>query len=311
MKIVFMGTPEFAVPSLKAIAEAGYEIAAVVTNQDEPQGRGLKISPSAVKRAALGLGLPVIQAASLKDPEFVARLKTIAPDLMVVVAFKILPRDIFTIPKLGTFNLHASLLPRYRGAAPINWAIIRGERETGVTTFFLDDKVDTGKIILQKKTEISIDDTAGELAKRLSLAGAEAVVETIRLVENGNVKIIEQDNSLATTAPKISKENCQIDWSKPAKEVHNFIRGFSPEPGAYTFLDDKFLKIFRTRLTGEKANPSAGEIKIEAGRFYASCSDELVEILELQLEGKKKLDAREFVRGARIESGEKFQHGKA
>ncbi len=311
MKIVFMGTPEFAVPSLKAIAEAGYEIAAVVTNQDEPQGRGLKISPSAVKTTALELGLPIIQAASLKDPEFVARLKTIAPDLMVVVAFRILPRDVFTIPKLGTFNLHASLLPRYRGAAPINWAIIRGERETGVTTFFLDDKVDTGKIILQKKTEISIDDTAGELAKRLSLTGAEAVVETIRLVEDGNVKIIEQDNSLATTAPKISKENCLIDWSKPAKEVHNFVRGFSPEPGAYTFLDDKFLKIFRTRLTGEKANPSAGEIKIEAGRFYASCSDELVEILELQLEGKKKLDAREFVRGARIESGEKFQHGKA
>ena len=311
MKIVFMGTPEFAVPSLKAIAEAGYEIAAVVTNQDEPQGRGLKISPSAVKTAALELGLPIIQAASLKDPEFVARLKTIAPDLMVVVAFRILPRDVFTIPKLGTFNLHASLLPRYRGAAPINWAIIRGERETGVTTFFLDDKVDTGKIILQKKTSISIDDTASELAKRLSLTGAEAVVETIRLVENGNVKILEQDNSLATTAPKISKENCLIDWSKPAKEVHNFVRGFSPEPGAYTFLDDKFLKIFRTRLTGEKANPSAGEIKIGAGRFYTSCSDELVEVLELQLEGKKKLDAREFVRGARIESGEKFQNGKA
>lgn len=302
-----MGTPEFAVPSLKAIVKAGYDVAAVVTNQDEPQGRGLKVFPPAVKTAALELGLQVIQIASLKDPEFVSRLGAIAPDLMVVVAFRILPREIFTIPKLGTFNLHASLLPKYRGAAPINWAIMNGEPETGVTTFFLDEKVDTGKMILQRKMEIGENETAGELSQRLSKVGAEAVVDTIKLIQQGNVRIIEQDNSLATKAPKISKEDCLIDWSMPAVKVHNLIRGFSPEPGAYSFLGGKMLKIFKTRLTREKTNLPGGTIEAESGKFFVACSDEVAEVLELQLEGKKRLVASDFLRGARIESGDRLK----
>lgn len=301
-----MGTPDFAVPSLKAIVGAGFEVPVVVTNPDEPQGRGLKVLPPAVKTAAAGLGLRVIQVASLKDPEFAGTLKAIDPDLMVVVAFRILPKEIFTIPKIGTFNLHASLLPRYRGAAPINWAIVNGERETGVTTFFLDEKMDTGRIILQKKTVIGENETAGELARRLSAIGADAVVETIRAIEKGNVTLVNQENSLATKAPEISKEDCLIDWAKPAKDVHNFIRGFSPEPAAFTFLSGKLLKIFRTAMTGTKTSCQPGEISVEKGRMFVACADEILEILELQSEGKKKLDARDFVRGARIESNSRL-----
>lgn len=303
MKIIFMGNPEFAVPSLRAIAGAGYEVAAVVTNPDEPKGRGLKVFPPPVKTAALELGLPVIQVESLKDDVFVHKLHEIAPDLMVVVAFRILPKEVFTVPRLGTFNLHSSLLPKYRGAAPINWAIVRGERETGVTTFFLDEKMDTGKMILQKRTEIGENETAGELTARLSAVGADSVLETIRLIEAGNVSVINQDNSLATKAPKISKEDCLIDWTGQAKDVHNFIRGFSPEPGAYTFLNGKMLKVFRTKLAHATIDLPPGTLVAESGRLRAACSEELVEILELQLEGKKRLRAADFLRGARIENG--------
>ncbi len=310
MKTVFMGTPEFAVPSLRAIVQAGYEVAAVVTNPDEPQGRGLKVFPPPVKTAALELGLAVIQVESLKDPEFLQKLREIAPDLMVVVAFRILPKEVFTIPRLGTFNLHSSFLPKYRGAAPINWAVVNGETETGITTFFLDEKMDTGKVILQKQTDIGENETAGELTARLSVIGATAVVETIKLIESGSVKLIDQDNSLATKAPKISKDDCAIEWNRPAKEVHNFIRGFSPEPGAFTFLNGKMLKVFRTRLVHEKANLPAGSVKVETGRLFAACSDELVEILELLLEGKKRLAAAEFLRGARVAAGKNLTTNK-
>ncbi|MCL4539049.1 MAG: methionyl-tRNA formyltransferase [Bacteroidetes bacterium] len=311
MKIVFMGTPEFAVPSLRAIVQAGYEVAAVVTNPDEPQGRGLKVFPPAVKTAALELGLAVIQVESLKDPEFLRKLRGIAPDLMVVVAFRILPKEVFTVPRLGTFNLHSSLLPKYRGAAPINWAVVNGETETGITAFFLDEKMDTGKVILQKKTDIGENETAGELTARLSVIGAAAVVETIKLIESGNVKLIDQENSLATRAPKISKDDCAIEWNRPAKEVHDFIRGFSPEPGAFTFLNGKMLKVFRTRLAHERANLPAGSVKVETGRLFAACSDGLVEILELQLEGKKRLAAAEFLRGARVAAGTNLTMSRA
>ncbi|MCL5020955.1 MAG: methionyl-tRNA formyltransferase [Bacteroidetes bacterium] len=302
MKIVFMGTPEFAVPSLRALVNSGYEIAAVVTNPDEPQGRGLKVLAPAIKDAANELGLPVVQVAALKEPGFADTLNDISPDLIVVVAFRILPKEIFTIPKLGTFNLHASLLPRYRGAAPINWAIVDGESETGVTTFFLDEKVDTGRIILQKKTTIGTDETAGELAGRLSAIGSDAVVETVKIIEGGRVQVIEQDGALASRAPKISKEDCLIEWSKPAGEVHNFIRGFSPEPAAFSYMKGKLLKLFKTKRTGVSATDQPGEISVVNGRLFVACADEKLEVLELQLEGKKKLDAREFVRGARIES---------
>lgn len=306
MRIVFMGTPDFAVPSLKAVVDAGFEVEAVVTNPDEPRGRGLKVFPPAVKTTAVALGLRVIQTPSVKDPAFVSTLEDIAPDLIVVVAFRILPKEVFTIPVLGTFNLHASLLPRYRGAAPINWAIISGEPETGVTTFFLDEIVDTGKIILQKRTEIGENETAGELASRLSLLGAEAVVDTIRLIGSGDIPLIDQNASLATKAPKISKEDCLIDWNRPAADVHNFIRGFSPEPGAFTFLNGRLLKIFRTGKTGEKTAAQPGSLSVDGARLVVSCADEMLEIVEVQLEGKKRLDARDFVRGARIGSGEKL-----
>lgn len=303
MKIVFMGNPEFAVPSLRAIIKGGYEVVAVVTNSDEPQGRGLKVFPPPVKTAALELGLPVIQVASLKDEGFVLRLREIGPDLMVVVAFRILPKEIFSIPRLGTFNLHSSLLPKYRGAAPINWAIVKGEEETGVTTFFLDEKMDTGKMILQKRTQIGENETAGELTARLSAIGADAVVETIELIEHGTVSVIDQNNSSATKAPKISKEDCLIDWNRSAKEVHNFIRGFSPDPGAYAFLSGKMLKLLKTRLTHEGTNLPAGKLVVMPGRFLVACSGELLEIIELQMEGKKRLGAADFLRGARIEEG--------
>ncbi len=307
MKIVFMGTPEFAVPSLKAIVEAGVEVAAVVTNRDEPQGRGLKVLPPPVKVAAAELGLHIIQTGTVKDAAFADTVRNIAPDLIVVVAFRILPKEIFTIPKLGTFNLHASLLPRYRGAAPINWAIVNGEKETGVTTFFLDEKVDTGRIILRKKTGIGDDETAGELSGRLSILGAEAVVETLNLIGNGKVVLAEQDASLATRAPKISKEDCLIDWSRPATHVHNFIRGFSPEPGAFGFLKGKTIKIFRSSPTDIRAVGQPGQVAVDGGKLYVSCADKLLEVVELQLEGKKKLLSQDFVRGARIESGAKLE----
>ncbi len=303
MKIVFMGTPDFAVPSLRAVVQAGYEVSAVVTNQDEPQGRGLRVLPPEIKIAALELGLPVIQVSSLKEQGFITKLIDLSPDVMVVVAFRILPREVYTIPKFGTFNLHASLLPKYRGAAPINWAIMNGEKETGVTTFYLDDKIDTGRIILQKKTQIGENETAGELSTRLSLLGAEAVVETLMRIQSGTVRVMEQDSSLSTKAPKITKEDCLIDWSKTASIVHNLIRGFSPEPGAYTFLGSKMMKIFKARLAQESSNLQFGTIRVDAGRFLVACSDEFLEILELQLEGKKRLASADFLRGARIESG--------
>ena len=310
MKIVFMGTPDFAVPSLRAVVEAKHDVLAVVTNQDEPQGRGLKVLPSAVKTAALELSLPIIEIFSPKNPEFIARLKELSPDVMVVVAFRILPPNVFSIPRVGTFNLHASLLPKYRGAAPINWAIINGEKETGVTTFFIDDKVDTGKVILQKKTQIGEDETAGELAKRLSQLGAEAVIETLAQIQNASVNVMEQDNSLSTKAPKILKEDCLIDWSKPAGVVHNFIRGFSPDPGGYTFLGNKMLKIFRTRaLHGSGVFP-AGIVKVDGGRFFVACGDNFLEILELQLEGKKKLASADFLRGAKVEPGTQLKKSR-
>ncbi len=310
MKIVFMGTPEFAVPSLRALVRSGCEIAAVVTNPDEPKGRGLKVCPPAIKSAAEELGLPVIQVASLKEPGFADSLRILSPDLMVVVAFRILPKEIFTIPRLGTFNLHASLLPLYRGAAPINWAIINGERETGITTFFLDEKVDTGRIILQKKTDIGENETAGELAGRLSAIGSDAVLETLKMIERGTVKVMEQDGTLATKAPKITKEDCLIDWSKPAQTVHNFIRGFSPEPAAFSFMNGRLLKVFRAKRTGEPNPDQPGSVTVANGRLFAGCGDERLEILELQLEGKKKLDAREFIRGARIESDTKLSRSR-
>jgi len=301
-----MGTPEFAVPSLRQVAASGTDIAAVVTNPDEPRGRGLKLSSPPVKIAADELGIQVIQVGSLRDPEFIARLQGLEPDLMVVVAFRILPREVFTIPPKGTFNLHASLLPKYRGAAPINWAIVRGETETGVTTFFLDDKVDTGRIILQKKIPIGENETAGELSSRLSKLGAEAVMETIGLIDRDEVNLVEQDGSTATGAPKFTKDDCLIDWNRAAFEVHNFVRGFSPEPGAFTYLDSRQAKILASRLSAVPSSGRIGELKVSDGRLFVSCSDGMLELLEIQMEGKKRHSVPDFLRGARDIDGKVF-----
>ena len=301
-----MGTPEFAVASLKAVANSGHEVVSVVTNIDEPQGRGLKVVAPPIKTMALSLGLPVIQVSSLRDPDFLDSLRRLVPDLIVVVAFRILPDEVFTIPKFGTFNLHASLLPLYRGAAPINWAIIKGEKETGVTTFILDEKVDTGKVIMQKRLLIGGDETAGELSGRLSVVGAEAVIETIELIRSGRVVLMDQDNARATKAPKIKREDCVIVWSKSASENHNMIRGFSPEPGAFTFLNGRILKIFGSRLTDGHEGLRDGEIVAEGGQLFVGCGDRGLEITELQMEGKRRLSAGEFVRGARLPRGTKL-----
>jgi methionyl-tRNA formyltransferase len=308
MNIVFMGTPEFAVPSLEILISSHHKISAVVTVPDKPRGRGLKISESPVKKFAVKNNLSLILPENLRDEYFSAQIKSLEPDLIIVVAFRILPKEIFTIPKYGSFNLHASLLPKYRGAAPINWAIISGEKETGVTTFFLDEKVDTGKIIMQESCEITKDDDAGTLYDKLSKLGAKAVMSTVSLIEmtNGNVQVINQDNLLASKAPKISKEFCRIKWNKTAEENFNFIRGLSPYPGAYTFRNRKLIKVFKTDLNieGSVSQGKPGEVKINQGKLFLTCSDGYLEVLELQEEGKKRLAAQEFLKGHKINQGE-------
>ncbi len=307
-----MGTPEFAIPSLEVLLRNGYEICAVVTAPDEPKGRGYKLSPPPVKVFALQNNLKVLQPESLKDLSFVNELKSLSPDLIVVVAFRILPKEVFSIPPLGTVNVHASLLPKYRGAAPINWAIINGEKETGVTTFFIDERVDAGNIILQKKVEIGQDETAGDLHDKLAKLGAEALLETVKLIQAGKVQTIKQDESLATPAPKIRKEMCQIDWNKmKAEQVHNFVRGLSPNPGAFTFLNGKILKIYRTKLsetTSQIVGLKPGQVVVDGDSIYAVCSDlKQVQIIEVQIEGRKKLKSDEFLRGYRLKTGDSFE----
>jgi methionyl-tRNA formyltransferase len=316
MKIVFMGTPEFAIPSLDILLRNSFNISAVVTAPDKPRGRGYVVSPSPVKTFAIEKGLRVLQPEKLKDEKFLNQLREIAPDLIIVVAFRILPREVFSMPPLGTVNLHASLLPKYRGAAPINWAIINGEKETGVTTFFINERVDTGDIILQRKVPIGCDETAGELHDKLADIGAELLLETVRLIQSGKVKTFPQSDSLASSAPKITKDMCKIDWgSKTAVQVHNFVRGLSPVPGAFTFLSGKLVKIYRTKVVESDAcldsslvRNTPGGIIVLDDVIYVLCSDGgFVKILELQVEGRRRLKVDEFLRGYRLKTGDKFE----
>ncbi|MCB0721720.1 MAG: methionyl-tRNA formyltransferase [Ignavibacteriae bacterium] len=307
MKIVFMGTPEFAVPSLNILLENGYDIPAVVTVPDKKKGRGLKESYSEVKAFALEKGLEVLQPEKLKDEVFVKQLTEIQPDLIVVVAFRILPREVYTIPKLGSFNLHASLLPKYRGAAPINWAIINGEEEGGVTTFFLQDKVDTGNIILQKKVRIDEDETAGTLHDKLSFIGKEAVLETVQKIESDSVQVSPQDDTLASPAPKIFKEDCKIDWNLPAEKIYNFTRGLSPYPTAWTTLDGAIMKIYLAGMAEIQSDGEPGSVQIEGKNIFVNTADKKLEITELQLEGKKRMFAPDFVNGLREKEGIKLE----
>lgn len=299
MRIVFMGTPDFAVPSLELLLDHGYTIPAVVTAPDKPGGRkGLQ--ESAVKKFALSRGLRVLQPVKLKDPVFLEELRACRADLQVVVAFRMLPEVVWNMPPMGTLNLHGSLLPKYRGAAPINWAIIRGETETGVTTFLLRHEIDTGDILLQEKIPIGENETAGDVHDRMMLLGAQVVLRTVQAIERGEAKAQPQTDTEATHAPKIFTETCQIDFAQPTLQVHNFIRGLSPFPGAWTMLDGKTLKIYKTRkeFPVEPEIPEPGQFRSD-WRSYLKIStlDGYVQVLELQLEGKRRMEVREFLNG--------------
>ena len=306
MRVVFMGTPDFAGASLDAIYHSEHELVGVVTVPDKPAGRGLQMQSSEVKKYALKNDIPVLQPVKLKDPEFIETIKQWRADIFVVVAFRMLPYEVYTIPPKGTFNVHASLLPQYRGAAPIHWAIMNGETKTGVTTFFLNNEIDCGDIILQRETEILPNETTGELYDRLKIMGAEIALETLSLVEKNNIKLIPQslvDNNDVKIAPKIHKEDTIIDWNLPAKYIINKIRGLSPYPGAVIFLkknDGKStaIKIFEATLTSEKSSKNAGDIHTDNKFFlHISSKDFNISIRNLQLEGKKRIDIDSFLQG--------------
>ncbi len=303
MKIVFFGTPEFSIPGLEILLEENYEIAAVVTAPDKPKGRGQQVIPSPVKHFAVEHNLPLLQPDNLRNEEFISGLKKIKPDLMVVVAFRILPPEVFTIPEKGAFNLHASLLPKYRGAAPINWAIINGETETGVTTFFLEEQVDTGNIIMQARCPIGENETAGELHDKLAKIGAGVVVYTVRMIEQGRAETSPQDESLTSRAPKLTKKTGKINWTAPARNVHNLIRGLSPIPAAYTFINDTMLKIYRSEVVDESTEKNPGTIIRADDELHVAAGKGVVKILELQKQGKKRMDAASFLRGVNIKEG--------
>ena len=300
MKIIFMGTPDFSIPSLNTLLNSKHNVLAVVTAPDKQRGRGRKISFTPVKEFALENNIPVLQPEKLKNnPEFVKQLKKFDAEIYVVVAFKILPPEVFTIPSKGSFNLHASLLPKYRGAAPIQWALINGETETGLTTFKLAEKVDTGNIYLQQKVEIHPDDNFETLHDKLSELGAEIVLQTVDLIESGDYVLQEQDDSLATPAPKITKEIAKIDWNKPAAEIHNLIRGLSPIPGAFFELNEKIIKIYKSEVI-EKTDLSPKQIERTKNELIIGCGKNALKILVLQQEGKKRMGVEEFLRGFRF-----------
>ena len=320
LRIVFMGTPEFAVESLKSLVEGGYNVVAVVTQPDKPVGRHQDtLQPSQVKQYALSKGLPVLQPVKMKDPEFVEQLRSYQADLQVVVAFRMLPEVVWDMPRFGTFNVHAALLPQYRGAAPINWAVINGETETGVTTFFLDHDIDTGRIIMQKPFAIPDDADVEYVYDGLMHLGAEIAVETIdRLIaSDGNIDSMPQDEMITTdtvlhSAPKIFKDTCCIDFNQPAKKVYDFIRGLSPYPGAWTEIQKEggkaqVLKVFKTSKTGKAvvassenaASSVVGTLRVEGKSLQIACADEWLQLDTIQISGKKRMEARDFLNGMR------------
>lgn len=309
LKIVFFGTPEFAVASLDKLVMGGYNVAAVVTMPDKPAGRGQQILQSDTKKYAVAHNLPVLQPEKLKAEDFVDELRRINADLFIVIAFRMLPEVVWQMPKYGTFNLHASLLPKYRGAAPLNWAVINGDTETGVTTFFLKHEIDTGDIIQQKRITIEDSDNAGTVHDKLMTLGADMVIETVDAIIAGTVTTIPQDQlckgATPTPAPKIFKETCHIDWNNPAEKIHNLVRGLSPYPAAWsTFKKDgkeHQLKIFDTAITGMQANGAIpGAVKTDKNNIYVACSDNYLQILSLQQSGKKRMDSSAFLRGSSL-----------
>ena len=304
LRIIYMGTPEFAVPALELLVQNNWNVVGVITAPDKPKGRGQKLIPSPVKEAALKHGLHILQPTNLKSPEFQDELRALKADLQIVVAFRMLPEAVWDMPPIGTFNLHASLLPNYRGAAPINWAIINGEKETGVTTFFLKHEIDTGSIIYQEKVAILPEDDLGSLYEKLMELGAKLVLKTVEAIAADEVVALPQDESKAMHhAPKIFKETGEINWTNSANSIHDLIRGLSPYPAAWTSLDNKNCKIFKTSVSEKNLS------KIELGNYSSDgktflkfqTGDGSLEILELQLEGKKRMKIGDFLRGYKLE----------
>ncbi|HMG66640.1 MAG TPA: methionyl-tRNA formyltransferase [Chitinophagaceae bacterium] len=306
-RIVFMGTPEFAVPGLDAILRAGFNIVGVITAPDKPSGRGMKVHESAIKKYALEKGLKILQPEKLKAPEFLEELRSLNADMQVVVAFRMLPEIVWNMPPKGTINLHASLLPQYRGAAPINWVIINGEKETGATTFKLQHEIDTGNILLQEKIPISEDETAGELHDRMMEVGAHLLVKTLEGVFDGSLQETSQasahgQDSALKHAPKIHTETCRIDWNKSVDEIYNLIRGLSPYPAAFTELGDKMMKVFKSKKEINIPGPGAGKWETDRRTYLKfACRDGYIHLTEIQLEGKKRMNIEEFLRGFRFE----------
>jgi methionyl-tRNA formyltransferase len=317
MRIVFMGTPEFAVSSLNSLVKNKFNVVGVITAPDKPAGRGQQLHQSAVKKYALENNLKLLQPEKLKDENFLSELKALQPDLQVVVAFRMLPEIVWNLPKLGTYNLHASLLPKYRGAAPINWAIINGETETGVTTFKLKQEIDTGNILFSTKVTIENTTTAGELHDKLMAKGADLIIETVKeiqksFVEDTELKFFVQDSNEVLHAPKIFKETCKIMWSKPVLEIYNLVRGLSPSPTAYTEIKSEthpalLLKIFNSKFETLSHNESNGFVITDNKSFLkVYCNGGILEITDLQLQGKKRMPVSEFLKGFKIPAGTIF-----
>jgi methionyl-tRNA formyltransferase len=309
IRIVFMGTPDFAVESLKALVENGYNVVGVITAPDKPAGRGRQLSESAVKQYAIQQSLRVLQPEKLKNPEFIAELESLKADLQIVVAFRMLPEIVWSMPPMGTFNLHGSLLPQYRGAAPLNWAVINGETETGVTTFLLSHEIDTGRIMFQEKIEIAENDTVGDLHDRLMVIGASLVVKTVDALAVGNVEAIDQEHLIDNPekikhAPKIFKDDCRIDWTKDTESVRNLIRGLSPYPAAWTELKHSIkeevltAKIFAATRDNSSLSAAPGTLHTDGKKFLKiACPDGWLSITDIQLSGKKRMKTDELLRG--------------
>ena len=302
-----MGTPDFAVPSLELLLLAGYPVVGVITATDKYGGRGGKqLLESAVKKCAVRHGIPVLQPAKFRDEAFLADLRALRADLQIVVAFRMLPAVVWDMPPLGTFNLHGSLLPKYRGAAPINWAVIRGETVTGCTTFLLHHEIDTGDVLLQHRIPIGENDTAGDVHDRMMLEGAEVVLKTVKLLASGDYELQPQDDTAATSAPKIHRDTCRIDWHQPVRTVHDFVRGLSPWPAAWTTLHGKQLKIIRARIWARPQVPGAEQTPgtLRSGgkaQLLVACTDGYLEIDQLQLAGKKRMTTEDFLRGNEVD----------
>jgi methionyl-tRNA formyltransferase len=306
MKIVFMGTPQFAVASLDELIKAGSEIAGVITAPDKPAGRGQKVSESAVKQYAVANGLKVLQPANLKDPAFLDELRSLHADLQVVVAFRMLPEEVWTMPAKGTINLHASLLPQYRGAAPLNWVLINGEKESGVTTFFLKHEIDTGDILFTEKITLTGHETAGELHDRLMNKGAGLIVKTVKAIESGRYNHNPQsahmpENMVLKAAPKIFKDDCNINWNQPVENIYNLIRGLSPSPAAYTDLNGKTFKIYRADYQPDQPGIQPGGFLTDnKTHLKFAAQDGFISVTDVQLEGKKRMGVEEFLRGVKL-----------